>query len=46
MTECGEVTAFNSELPFHRKLLSEKPDSCGLPVSGLQYKVSQFSLLF
>ncbi|CAG9769022.1 unnamed protein product [Ceutorhynchus assimilis] len=39
MTECGINTIFNENIPYHRKLLHEKPDSCGLPVNGLYYKV-------
>lgn len=39
MTECGEGTCFDAELPAHQTLLAAKPQSCGLPVFGLHYKV-------
>ncbi|XP_066257973.1 uncharacterized protein [Euwallacea similis] len=39
MTECGEVTSFNPYNSKSKDLLRLKPNSCGMPVDGLHYKV-------
>ncbi|XP_066257626.1 luciferin 4-monooxygenase-like isoform X2 [Euwallacea similis] len=39
MTECGIVTSFNHHIPKSKEFLNLKPQSCGMPVDGLYYKV-------
>ncbi|XP_030752850.1 luciferin 4-monooxygenase-like [Sitophilus oryzae] len=39
MTECSLLTIFENFYPEHIILGTEKPTSCGLPVSGYHYKV-------